>query len=107
MKRKRVVLGLGLLLLVVLSSTVGVMADKGGDPHGEREHHDGGCVAYCARADAIDANGDYVEFCWRDACGGNHTTPCTEHEVCGTSFCNIKDKHGEDTHGRGKGQGKP
>ena len=47
MKRKTLLLILGLSVIVVLSSAAAVMADKGGDPHSP---HNGGCVAYCARA---------------------------------------------------------
>lgn len=93
MKRKKVVLGLALLLLVVLSSTVGVMADKGGDPH---DHHNGGCVAYCARATQGES-----EFCLRDLCGHKYGILC-RHERCSGDVCELK--QGPDTHGRGLGK---
>jgi hypothetical protein len=60
MKRNVVVLAMVLSLLVVLSSTVGVMADK---PPGVP--HEGGCVAYCARAvlyEDFDGDGEWVPW---------------------------------------------
>jgi hypothetical protein len=101
MKRKMVLLPLVVLLLVVLSASA-VMADKGG------EHHNGGCVAFCARAKAPLEKPDpddpdtwiWTDHCWRDLCGHKYDTPCSGHDECGAEGCVLL--HGEDTHGRGK-----
>jgi hypothetical protein len=85
MKRNVVVLAVVLSLLVVLSSTVGVVADKGSLPH------DGGCVSYCARAVVhVLQGGDWWdEDNWipLDADGDGKLETCLREVPSGTQMC--------------------
>ncbi len=113
MKRNVVVLAVVLSLMVLLSSTAGVVADTGGDPHegsnGEGRGdapHNGGCVAYCARTPKADRDGDgkfgnclvdlhchkFSPFAPEVVCNRDPAKPCVDS-------CLLI--HGEDTHGRG------
>jgi hypothetical protein len=70
MKRKMFLLALVGLLLVVLSASTVVVADRGDAPH------DGECVAYCARAGVFFFNPDTEEWERQDMDGDGKTESC-------------------------------
>jgi hypothetical protein len=94
MKRKMVLLAMVFSLLIVLSTTVGVMADKPtGLPH---EPHDAGCAAYCARAIVHElVEGDEIDGIWApvDDDGDGKVEKCLRELVNGTTMC-IKSERG-------------
>ena len=102
MKRNVVVLTMVLSLMVLLSSTAGVVADRGTAPH------NGGCVAHCARAYIKDFNGDgKVQNCLVEnmchkfspiSCGEEYWPNGEPKPLC-VATCVIA--HGNETHGHG------
>lgn len=89
MKRNVFLLAMVVLMMVAFTSWV-VLADRGAAPH------DGRCVAYCARADVGDRNGDgKVQNCLVELMCHKTRPDCGKPGWCGKA-CVLQ--HGEDTH---------